>query len=90
MRYNEAVIRLSEIADQMQGHADAANRASFTYAAHMTLYNVATDAFDEKGMELNRDTLHTTLDIILDSGAMLSQLRKEQRRIATSVTDFPR
>lgn len=89
MRFQDAMLKLRDLSIKMQEHADTAERAGRTYAAVMELYNVASDANDEKGMEGHRNALHTCLDSILDSGAMLSQLRREQREVANKVTDWP-
>ena len=90
MKYEDALIKLREIAIVMQAHGDTAERAGRTYAAMMELYNVASCSDDKVAMEQHRNSLHTCLDSILDSGAMLDELRREQRVIANSVTDLPR
>lgn len=89
MLYRDAVKKCTEISGRMSEHADTAQRASRTYAATMELYNVAAEAGDEKAMQAHRDTLHTTVDVILDSGAMIATLDRDRRKIAESVTDFP-
>lgn len=89
MKFRDAVIECRKLTNQMQEHADASTLASRTYAATLELYNVAAEAADEKAMQLHRDTLHTTVDVILDSGAMLAQLRKKMKDITNDVTDGP-
>lgn len=89
MKFVDAIKKCRELGDLMTNHADAAQRASRTYAATMELYNVAAESGDEAAMQAHRDTLHTTVDIILDSGAMIGKLTKEQRGVANTVSDFP-
>lgn len=89
MRYLDAVAKCRELGTKSQEHADTAERASQTYSAVMTLYNVAASAGDEHAMQQHRDVLHATVDTILDSGAMISKLKTEMERIARSVTDYP-
>lgn len=89
MKYADAVVKCRELGAKMNEHANAAMRASRTYTATMELYNVAADAGDEQEMQRLRDNIHTTVDVILDSGAMISKLRKQTEEIANSVTDFP-
>lgn len=90
MKYHDAVVRVRDIGNRMIEHSEAAERASRTYEAHMSLFNVAASAGDEKAMEEHRNALHSTVDIILDSGAMIAALKRDQQVIANSVTDFPR
>jgi hypothetical protein len=51
----------------------------------MMLYNVAASASDENGMQAHRDTLHSTLDVLLDSGAMIAQLTKDIKKIPDTI-----
>lgn len=85
MDFETSVRRVRELTAKMQEHADTATRASDTYTAHMTLFNVAASAGDEKAMQIHRDTLHATVDSILDSGAMLAKLRTEYNRIVNGL-----
>jgi len=89
MKYQDAVVKVRDIGNKMVEHSNAAERASRTYEAHMTLFNVAASAGDEEAMQQHRDALHSTVDIILDSGAMIAQLKRDQVEIANSVTDMP-
>jgi hypothetical protein len=89
VKFKDAIAKSRELNMKMTEHSNTASRASQTYTATMTLYNVAADAGDEAAMQLHRDTLHTCVDTILDAGAMLSKLQKELHEIANSVTDFP-
>jgi hypothetical protein len=89
MKFNQAMLEIRKLANKSEEHGQAAERASQTYTAHMTLFNVAASAGDEKGMEMHRQTIHNTVDTILDSGAMVAKLKAEILRISQSVTDFP-
>ena len=89
MQFKDAVVKCRELSKTMNDHANTAMRASRTYTASMELYNVAAEAGDEKRMQELRDTLHTTVDVILDSGAMIATLQKQIHEISHSVTDFP-
>lgn len=89
MKYRDAVAKCRELGQKAEDHASTAMRASRTYTAVMELFNVAAEAGDEKAMQEHRDALHTCVDTILDSGAMVAQLRKEQLAVANSVTDYP-
>lgn len=89
MKYDEAMTKIRDLGNKAQEHSQAAELASRTYSATMELYNVAASAGDEKAMQTHRDTLHTTVDIILDAGAMIAQITRQQREVAVSVTDWP-
>lgn len=89
MEYEEAAKQVREITDKMTEHGDTSERASRTYEATMMLYNVAAQAGDEKAMQAHRDSLHTTIDVILDSGAMIFQLKKQIKDICSQVTNYP-
>lgn len=79
--YQDAMDRINTIQKQITEHADASERASQTYTATMMLYNVACSAADKKAMSLHRDTLHTVLDVLLDSGAMIADLQKQIKEL---------
>lgn len=89
MRFKDAVVKCRDLGKTMNDHANTAMRASRTYTASMELYNVAAEAGDEKRMQELRDDIHTTVDSILDSGAMIAKLQREIHEISHSVTDFP-
>jgi hypothetical protein len=89
MRFKEAMEKCRELGNKVQEHSNTAARAAMTYEATMTLFSVAADAGDEKSMELHRDTLHTTVDSILDSRHSIAVLQREIQTVAQSVTDFP-
>jgi len=89
MKYDEALPKIREMGNKMQEHADTATLASRTYTATMELYNIAASAGDKAAMEQHRNTIHSTVDIILDAGAMVAELTREQKAIAQSVTDWP-
>lgn len=89
MRFKDAVAKCREISQKMHEHGNTAMRASRTYTASMELYNVAAEAGDTAGMERLRNDIHTTVDTILDSGAMIATLQKQINDISQSVTDFP-
>ena len=89
MRYNQALTKIRELGNKMSEHAETAEKASRTYSATMELYSIASAAGDEKTMQAYRDTLHTAVDIILDSSAMISKFQQEQKEIARQVTDWP-
>lgn len=90
--YQQANERIRTMQRQSSEHADAAERASQTYTATMTLYNVAANAGDKNAMATHRETLHTMVDVILDSGAMIAQLTKDMRATAEDIdpTTVPR
>jgi hypothetical protein len=87
MRFKDAVVKCCELANKMSEHANTASRASRTYTATMELYNVAAEAGDEKAMQAHRDALHTCVDTILDSGAMVAALQNEINTVSASVTE---
>lgn len=89
MKYANATRQIREKSAKMHEHANTATLASRTYTATMELYNVAAAAGDEKAMQMHRDAIHTCVDTILDSGAMVALLQREIEQIAHSVTDFP-
>lgn len=89
MKYSEALLKIRQLGNKAQEHADTAERASRTYGASMELFNVAADAGDEPAMEKLRVDIHQTVDSILDSGAMIGKLKAQQKEIALSVTDWP-
>lgn len=84
MKFEDALKKCQELDRIMTEHGNTATRASQTYTATMTLFNVAADAGDEKAMELHRATMHTCVDTILDAGAMLAKLQKQKYEIAQS------
>jgi len=89
MKYDIALTKIRELGNTMSEHAETAERASRTYSATMELYNVAASAGDEEAMQRHRDTLHSTVDTILDSGAMIASITRQQKEISRSVTDWP-
>lgn len=74
--------RLRELDQQLFERGQAAQRAGDTYQAHMQLFNVAVSAKDDKAMEEHRLTLHTMLDVILDSGVTIARMNEERMAIA--------
>lgn len=86
MKLEAAIKKSQEIGMKMQEHANTATLASRTYTATMELYHVAAAAGDEKAMEAHRQTLHTTVDTILDSGAMIALLQRDANKIANEIT----
>lgn len=84
MKFEAALKRCQELDRIMTEHGNTATRASQTYTATMTLFNVAADAGDEEAMQKHRDTLHTCIDSICDAGAMLAKLQKEKYEVAQS------
>lgn len=77
--------RLYELDRQLCSAGQAAQRAGHTYEAHMQLFNVAVSAKDEAAMEQHRLTLHTMLDVILDSGVTIARMNEERFELAVKL-----
>lgn len=76
-RQEQLIGQIRNLNDKMLGFATSSERAARTYEAHMILYRVAASADDKAGIERERDTLHTLLDVILDSGVHVAQCERE-------------
>jgi predicted peroxiredoxin len=76
-RQEQLIGQIHNINDKMLGFATSSQRAAQSYEAHMILYRVAASAGDKEGLERERDTLHTLLDVILDSGVHVAQCEKD-------------
>lgn len=80
---------MKEIQDQIMDldrrileQGNSAERAGNTYSAHMQLFNVALGAKDNVAMEQHRLTMHTMLDVILDSGVTVANMNEERQALA--------
>ena len=69
--------RIQELNKQLRDRGNEAHRAGETYTATMTLYNVAVSAEDPAEQEKHRLTMHSMLDVILDTGLCIYQMNKE-------------
>lgn len=76
-RQEQLIEETTQLNDKMFGFANNSTRAAQSYEAHMILYRVAVSAGDKDAMEKERETLHTLLDVILDSGIHVTQCEKD-------------
>lgn len=74
--------QIMDLDQRILEQGNSAERAGNTYQAHMQLFNVAVGAKDEKGMEQHRLTMHTMLDVILDSGVTVARMSEERQKLA--------
>ncbi len=74
--------RIMELDQSIIDQGNSAERAGNTYQAHMQLFNVAVGNNDQTAQEQHRLTMHTMLDVILDSGVTVASMNAERQKLA--------
>lgn len=87
MNVPEAVKAIEKLSVEMNESANNAQTASIRYDAHMALYNAAAMQGDQKEMEVQRLTLHSQLDAILDAGFEIHSRKRKIAEIQKHVHD---
>lgn len=74
--------QIMELDQKILEQGNAAERSGNTYQAHMQLFNVAVGNNDQAGQEQHRLTMHTMLDVILDSVVTVARMNEERQKLA--------
>lgn len=87
MRFQEAVVEIQKLSQEMQDAADTSQRSAARYEAHLQLYNVACMQGDEKEIEAQRLNVVSQIESLLDASFNLYSRRRMIAEIQRNVTE---